>query len=183
MAKIKEMPSQEIIRELIDYNPATGETVWLPRDSKWFEGGKRDSQWEANRWNSKNAGKAITRTSNGYILASIFGEKIFLHRLIWKYMTGEEPVFVDHKNGIKDDNRWDNLQNATKKTNGRNMKLFSTNTSGHVGIRQRSGGRWQARIKVDQKEQHIGMFDTYEEAIEAWNERAKLMNFSERHGN
>lgn len=181
--KVKEMPSQEVIRALVNYDPQTGLAFWLAREPKWFEGGMRDPEWEAKRWNASNEGNYISRLANGYIMTSLFNQKIFLHRLAWKYMTGEEPIFVDHKNGIRNDNRFDNLRNATRKTNGRNMKLFSTNTSGHVGVRQRPGGRWQARIKVDQKEQHIGMFDTYEEAIEAWNERAKLMNFSERHGN
>jgi len=48
------------------------------------------------------------------------------------------------------------------------------NASGYTGVTERSG-RWQAIITCDCKKYTLGTFDTIEEAVEAYNNKAKEM--------
>ena len=58
-------------------------------------------------------------SSNGYLLISfsVKGVKglISAHRLVWQYFNGQIPegLTINHKNGVRDDNRLENLELAT----------------------------------------------------------------------
>ena len=96
------------------------------------------------------------------------------HRLAWLYVYGEFPSgFIDHINGIADDNRIINLRLASNTQNLHNQKLRSTNTSGFKGVswsKQRK--KWQAQCCANYVDTHLGYFDTPEEASKAYNDFA-----------
>ena len=110
----------------------------------------------------------------GYICGRIDGKTHKLHRLAWFYMTGEwPPEQIDHINGDRADNRWCNLRLANHAQNARNAKRRNDNTSGYKGV-TRAKGKWAAQIyRGPGKSQHIGYFNTPEEAHEAYCEAAK----------
>ena len=57
-------------------------------------------------------------TPNGYIRVTIDGKKYGVHQLIMKLFVGDSNgLDVDHLNGIKSDNRLQNLQYVTRKEN------------------------------------------------------------------
>jgi hypothetical protein len=99
-----------------------------------------------------------------------------VHRLIFIYMTGECPQFVDHINGQRSDNRWANLRPATKSQNCANKTRPRNNAAGLRGVtvdnRARTT-RYYAHIKVQQKRIYLGSYGTPEEANAAWCEAAK----------
>lgn len=71
----------------------------------------------------------------GYLIIKIDGKSYKSHRLAWLYMTSEWPKdTIDHKNGIKNDNRWDNLREATNSENCMNRCRNETSLSGHKNI-------------------------------------------------
>lgn len=97
----------------------------------------------------------------------------FLHRLLTSAPPGMQ---VDHINGDTLDNRLCNLRLATRLENARNRRLGVDNTSGFKGVtRAKSGLRWRAVIWSQNRSRHIGTYDTPEEAAEAYDNAALLI--------
>lgn len=107
---------------------------------------------------------------DGYIIIQIGGIKYRRARLIWLYVTGQWPEYeVDHKNGIPDDDSWDNLRDATRSDNVAN----STRPIGSSGLRgvnrdPKNPTLWRARVAYGNSRQWLGPFDTAKEAHEAY---------------
>jgi hypothetical protein len=113
---------------------------------------------------------ATNQRPDGYLSVYITGKHYELaHRLAVLYMTGEYPEGeVDHINGLKSDNRWDNLRVVTKANNQWNSKIRKDNSSGVKGVSWIERDKaWVARIQVNGKRLTIGYFKTLEEAQEA----------------
>lgn len=66
----------------------------------------------------------IGRSSpTGHRALSLCGGSWPEHRVIWKIETGREPEgFIDHINGIRDDNRIENLRDVTPRENMLNTR-------------------------------------------------------------
>jgi len=95
-----------------------------------------------------------------------------MHRLVAERMgLNIAGLQVDHINGVKADNRRENLRVATNGQNRANSKLNSNNTSGLKGV-SRKNGRWVAVINVGGKKHHLGYFDKKEQAHEAYKKAA-----------
>jgi hypothetical protein len=110
--------------------------------------------------------------ANGYLLVGIkIGERVqlfYAQRLIWKWMTGQDPVDqIDHADGDKLNNCWSNLRSASRGQNLYNSKLRSDNPSGVKGVRLTRDGRWLARITVNGEQLYLGLYDSIELAAKA----------------
>lgn len=91
-------------------------------------------------------------------------------------MTGKWPDnHIDHINNIKNDNRWSNLREANNQLNHYNLLKPKNNTSGAKGVRKLKTGKYQARIKYNQKEIYLGVYDTLEEASNVYLNKAKKL--------
>lgn len=97
----------------------------------------------------------------GYATTNIDRKTVRLHRMIMP-----DVRLIDHKNLNRLDNRKDNLRDADKSTNGHNRGNQINNTSGAKGIHL-VGSMWRARIKLGGKYIQVGMFTTFEQAVEA----------------
>jgi hypothetical protein len=58
---------------------------------------------------------------------------VMAHRIVWKMFNGDEPDFIDHINGVRSDNRIENLRPATKTINKLNESLRADSQSGFIG--------------------------------------------------
>ena len=74
--------------------------------------------------------------ANGYIVVRKGRKMVKLHRLIWEHAHGPIPgkLQVDHINGVRSDNRIENLRLVSPDENMRNKKCYSSNTSGKAGV-------------------------------------------------
>lgn len=89
-------------------------------------------------------------------------------------MTGKWPEGqIDHDNNLKYDNKWINLREANNQLNHYNLLKPKNNTSGAKGVRRVKNGKYQARIKHNQKEIYLGLHDTLELASEAYFKKSK----------
>lgn len=107
----------------------------------------------------------------GYCRVHKNGITEYLARIVLKAQAGQ---IVDHKNGIKLDNRRDNLRIVSYAENAWNShKPFANNVSGFRGVYfHKPSAKWRARICKNGSNKHLGLFDTAEEASIAY-QRAK----------
>lgn len=164
-------PSPEELRTLARYDPATGLIYWLPRLSA--------------RWNSRHAGKlAFHQMDKGYFGGRLGGRNYKAHRIAWALHYGEWPSRdLDHINGVRSDNRIENLRIVTPAENAKNLRPNSKNKSGMNGVSWSTRiAKWQASISVDRKKIHLGFFEEKEAAISARAEANVRYGFHENHG-
>jgi hypothetical protein len=177
----RQLVSPEVLRKLLDYDPATGLFVWRPRDADMFSCPGHDA-----KWNARYAGAPALCTPhvNGYLYGGVMGRNVLAHRAAWAITSGAHPEFeIDHINGIRADNRIENLRPVTSAENKRNQARPNTNTTGVVGVtRHRRDDRWQAQIQVGGKNIYLGQFRTLDEAIAARQRAERIHGFHENHG-
>ncbi len=100
---------------------------------------------------------AGTITQRGYRAIRVDGMKYQAHRLAWKYIYGEDPVVIDHKNRNKLDNRIANLHNGTQMDNIINTGFRKDNKSGIIGVALK-GSRWVCLINSSGKGYYMGSY-------------------------
>ncbi len=148
------MLTQEALRQLLTYDPATGHFTRRVTRGRAVAGSR--------------AGFAQTQ---GYIQIGVNRSFYLAHRLAWLYMTGDWPVAeIDHRDGDKANNKWVNLRSATRTENCANARKRRSYkgvacSSPFKGVSFcKSTGRWQSHICKHGRMFYLGMFDTQEEA-------------------
>ena len=90
---------------------------------------------------------------------------------------------IDHWDGDGLNNRASNLRPASHDVNVRNAKMPINNTTGATGvILHKQRGRFVAQISVAGRTRHIGLFNTVEEAANAYAKKKKEIGYTNRHG-
>lgn len=162
ITRSKPLPTRTYLRECFEYDPMSGVATWLERPIEHFETCRARATWNSNRaW-----GKVGSKNNNGYYSTFINNEPYLLHRLIWKWWYGTEPLIIDHIDRDKTNNRIVNLRSVTRHQNCHNRNMNNNNTSGYAGI-DHIRGRWRARTQLNKETIHIGLYDTLNEAIAA----------------
>jgi transcription initiation factor TFIID subunit TAF12 len=84
-------------------------------------------------------------------------------------------MVVDHINGNGLDNRKENLRFVTRRQNMQNRHII-TNSSKYPGVSWHdSNQKWQARIRIGDKEKYLGVFATEKAAFTAYKEAVNLI--------
>lgn len=149
--------------EVFHYEPKTGELF--------------------RKYKTKDKGIVGTINKSGHVAVSFEGKTYYVHRIAYIMHYGSIPIGfdIDHINGNPQDNRIDNLRAVPHKVNRRNSKRNNNNTSGHTGI-YAHGNKWVAKIKVDYKAVHLGIFKKLEDAVLARKEAEEKYGFHDNHG-
>ena len=167
------LPSKKYLRECFDYEQESGTLRWRERPLKHFsQPGKPTWLAKRNRsaWNTKYAGHEFGKIStDGGRVGTIDYVYYKAHRLIFKWMTGVDPIQIDHRDRDRLNNRWDNLRNATQSQNQANVGAMRHNRIGLKGVKHApSGANYIARININGRQRHLGMFSTPEAAHAAY---------------
>jgi hypothetical protein len=137
-------------------------------------------------WKNKPKGKVTFKSKNkgGYLCGGVLGKQYYTHRVAWLLHYGSWPDGpVDHINGIKSDNRIENLRVVTPEENQKNQKKHSRNTTGVVGVYWVGRvNRWQVQIGLNGKDKHLGLFKDFDKAMIARKEAEVKYGYHKNHG-
>lgn len=151
------MITQERVKELFDYDDATGDLI------------RRVTQ--SNKPKGSVAGSV---NSKGHVNVAVDGRMWTAHQIVFVWHHGWLPPEIDHENRVKTDNRISNLRPASSTQNKGNIGLLRNNTSGFRGVSLNGrSGKWCAQIKIKGKQTYLGRFDTPEQAALRYNEAAR----------
>jgi len=150
----KNLPSQEELLALFNYDPETGDI------------------------SNKITGHTYRsfRTYRNYVFVTIKRQKYSAHRVIWKMIYGEIPkgMSIDHIDLNKSNNRLSNLRVANRSQQGYNRAPQANTVTGYKGVCfDKSTGKYSARIRVETKRLTLGLFENVEDARQAYIEASK----------
>jgi len=144
--------SQEELKKVLSYDPATGVFRWaVPMLRNKIKAGDIAGSYDPD----------------GYICITYRKYNYKSHRLAFLYMEGFFPGSkeqIDHINGIRDDNSFLNLRIVSCQENCQNRIEHRKNGQLPGAFFRRKSGRWLSQITIDGKHYHLGTWATKEEA-------------------
>lgn len=151
--------THKLLTELVSYSKTTGIFKWKVA--------------RRSRGGLTKVGDPVGHLGQaGYVRIILCGREYMAHRLAWFYVNGTWPQLeIDHKNGVRHDNRYKNLRDVSAFTNQQNRRNAASNAkSGLLGAWPASNGKgWRSSIAVDGgKPVFLGYFATAEAAHAAY---------------
>jgi len=164
--RARELPSQAYLRQRFDYDPEEGVL-------RWREPCRRKAVGDV----------AGSFAEDYYTRVYLDGVHYMEHRLVWAWLYGDEPDFIDHINQNKADNRAANLRSVDQHTNCRNARRSRRNTSGVTGVWFDTAQElWFAMISLNGKRHFLGKFKLFDDAVAARKAAEIKFGFHKNHG-
>lgn len=167
---LKEELTQEIVKEYLDYAPATGILTWLKKPCKRTVVNTR----------------AGTEADSGYRYLSLFGKRYPEHHVVWFWVHGYWPSLqIDHIDQNRSNNALHNLREVTKAENARNRSRRRNTKVEEAGIWYcRKRQRYVSEITVNGKKVYQKTFkaEDINAAIRQRKQKLIELGFHENHG-
>ncbi len=99
-----------------------------------------------------------------------------VHRIIWALHTGTWPKdFIDHADGTKLNNRFENLREATRSEQSQNRAVRKTQKYSKGVHKHGQSGKYRATIYHNGKSHSLGLHRTPEAAAAVYNAAAEKL--------
>lgn len=143
----------QALEEAFTYDMDTGKFYW-----------KR----EAAKGKCKVGDETGSMSSEGHIFLRFNYHMCMAHSAAWFFIFGVWPKEVDHKNGVRNDNKIGNLRKCTRSQSNINGVIRSDNRSGWPGVHfHKALGKWGAYINRNGRRYNLGLYISFEKAKEA----------------
>jgi hypothetical protein len=174
----------EELHEKFNLDLATGLLTWRERQPNFFAGEGWMRERAAKTWNSRFAGRGMSKDEHGYFRAHIMGKHVRVHRIVFAMTNGRWPISgLDHINGDPSDNRPENLREVTQLENCRNQKLRAGNKFGIHGISiDKRTGKFVSSIFNRGRKVHIGQYGDLLSAIASRQLAEVAFGYHSNHG-
>lgn len=171
----------DLLSQVLILERSTGNLFWLPRDMRVFS-----SVAHGRMWNTRFAGKPALASvrPDGYLEGFVHRRKVLAHRVVFCMASGEWPVGpIDHINGIRSDNRPENLRMVTVAENNRNRAISKNSQSGVMGVFWNAEKQaFDAEITKNGVKTRLGRFEKFNDAVKARRDAERMLGFGNTHG-
>lgn len=168
----------EVLRAALEYDPEAGTLRWKHRDNmpacvNWMAGKAVEPSLQHNGF------------GNTYLRVCVSRKSYLVHRVAWLLTYGEIPegCEIDHIDGDGTNNRLCNLRAVPHVINSRNQKRKKNCKSGVMGVTWLpEKSKWLARIGGGKNRKFVGLFEQFEDAVEARRRAEKELGYHTNHG-
>jgi hypothetical protein len=138
------LPTQQRLHEVYDYSVVTGELT------------------------NRKTGRVAT--ARAYVKGKVDGTVYYAHRLIWRWVTGDDPgeLHVDHVNQLVNCNAWHNLRLVSHGENQVNTTKRAGCRSATRGVHYESNtNKWFGQLYKGGKQYTTSYYNTEQECCQA----------------
>lgn len=127
---------------------------------------------------------SITNTfGKSYIRLQLFGRLYMAHRIIWFYVHGVWPKYIDHIDGNGMNNKLCNLREVDIQENLKNKRIYTKNTTGVSGVVYlEKTNNYKVDIVINKQKIYLGRHASIFEAACAKKSAENKYGFHENHG-
>ena len=138
---LKALPAQSLLRERLYYQADQGILIWKAPDPQ-------SRVKPGTEWGNPTVISQGSNSTKTYIQGNFQKTRYYGHRLIWRYVTGEDPgpLVVDHVDGDGLNNRFENLRLLTRSQNIAASNGHRRRKSDFKGVYARGKG-WIAQAR------------------------------------
>lgn len=144
------LPDIAILLDKFTYNPDTGKLYHNKSYSNFIKAGDEVGYLR----------------KDGYLQCKVNSKAFLVHRVCYYMHTGEQPVYIDHLNRDRADNRFVNFSSGTHHEDMKNKSDYSNNETGERLISWHKRDKvYEVKVRVNGVQHYIGRNKTLSGAI------------------